>query len=79
VLSPSNRVHDVLTKRALYGRAGVREYWIVDPEARTIEILVLDGDALHRVSVASGADVPESPLLGPLPFATADLVAGIDD
>ena len=79
ILSPSNRVHDLLTKRALYGRAGVREYWIVDPEARTLEVLVLDGDALHRASVASGADVPDSPLLGPLPVAAADLFAGIDD
>ena len=47
VLSPSNRGHDLLTKRALYARAGVREYWLVDPEARTIEILALDRDAFH--------------------------------
>src|SRR4051794_26882199 len=39
VLSPSNRNHDVLTKRALYGRAGVREYWIVNPANRTVELL----------------------------------------
>ena len=78
VLSPSNRAHDILTKRALYGRAGVREYWIVDPEARTLEILSLDRDALHGVVAASGTDQPISPLLGPLSIVVDDLFAGID-
>jgi Uma2 family endonuclease len=63
VLSPSNRGHDLLTKRALYGRAGVREYWIVDPEARTFEILTLDGDVLRGSQTASGDDTIVSPLL----------------
>ena len=78
VLSPSNRAHDLLTKRALYGRAGVREYWIVDPEARTIDILALDRDALHLVVTASGADQLFSPLLGALTIAVDDLFTGID-
>ena len=64
VLSPSNRDHDILTKRALYGLAGVREYWIVDPEARSIEILTLDRDALHFAQAAAGSEVLVSPLLG---------------
>ncbi len=79
VLSPSNRAHDLLTKRALYGRAGVREYWIVDAEAQTIEILSLDRDALHVVSVMSGGDTPVSPLLGPLPLTAADIFTGIEE
>ncbi len=54
VLSPSNRNHDVLTKRALYGQAGVREYWLVDPEARTLTMLTLDRDALHLAVTATG-------------------------
>lgn len=78
VVTPTNRVHDILTKRALYGRAGVREYWIVEPEARSLEILTLDRDALHLVSVTTGDETPVSPLLGPLPFAAADLFAGIE-
>jgi Uma2 family endonuclease len=78
VLSPSNRSHDVLTKRALYGRAGVREYWIVDPEARTIEILALDRDALHSVQTASGGATPVSPLLGSLPITADGLFADVD-
>ena len=41
VLSPANRVHDLLTKRALYARAGVREYWMVDPDRCRFEVLDL--------------------------------------
>ena len=78
VLSPSNRGHDALTKRSLYARAGVREYWMLDPEARTFEILSLDRDALHLVVAATGSEQPVSPLLGPLPIAVDDLFAGID-
>ncbi len=78
VVTPTNRVHDILTKRALYGRAGVREYWIVDPEARTIEILTLDRDALHLIAATSGTETSVSPLFGSLPIAADDLFAGID-
>ena len=41
VLSPSNIRHDRVTKRRFYARNGVREYWIVDPDAETIEVLEL--------------------------------------
>ncbi len=79
VLSPTNRVHDLLTKRALFARAGVREYWIVDPEHRTVEILVLDRDAMHAAQTASGDDVAVSPLLGGAAFPLTAIFAGIDE
>jgi len=78
VVSPSNRGRDLLTKRALYARAGVREYWLVDPGARTIEILTLDRDAFHLAVTASGDETPVSPLLGPLSTHADDLFVGID-
>ena len=37
VLSPSTAARDRGIKRALYQRAGVPEYWIVDVDARSIE------------------------------------------
>ena len=79
VLSPSNRGHDLLTKRALYARAGVREYWIVDPEAKTLEILALDRDALHSIAIASGDDVPTSPLFGSLAVSVDSLFPDLDE
>ncbi len=37
VLSPSTARHDHVTKRRVYQQEGVDEYWIVDPDARTVE------------------------------------------
>lgn len=36
ILSPSTRRRDQVQKRSLYMDAGVAEYWMVDPERRTI-------------------------------------------
>ena len=49
VLSPSNTRHDRVTKRRFYARNGIREYWIVDPEAETIEVLqLIEGGLSYR-------------------------------
>ena len=41
ILSPGTATHDTIRKRNLYERNGVREYWIVDVEDRTVAQLVL--------------------------------------
>ncbi len=43
VLSPGNWLVDRRDKFRIYTKAGVREYWLVDPTARTIEIFYLRG------------------------------------
>ena len=48
VLSPSTQRHDRLTKYNLYERAGVKEYWIVSPDERTVQVSVLT-DGRYRV------------------------------
>jgi Uma2 family endonuclease len=42
VLSPSTVRHDRIVKFRKYQRAGVREYWIVDPETQSIQACVLE-------------------------------------
>jgi Uma2 family endonuclease len=79
VFSPTNRGHDLLTKRALYARAGVREYWIVDPESQAVVVLTLDRDALHTVQRASGDDKVISSLLGDAAFPLAAIFAGVSE
>ncbi|HEX5054672.1 MAG TPA: Uma2 family endonuclease, partial [Planctomycetota bacterium] len=41
ILSPSRRSYDRRTKRARYERAGVGEFWLVDPETHVVEQLLL--------------------------------------
>lgn len=49
ILSPSTRRHDRLVKLGLYQRAGVREYWIVNPEDRTVQVMLQDGAGSLRI------------------------------
>ena len=49
ILSPSNRKHDSVLKRRLYARNRVPEYWMVDPDQHTVEVLeLLDGGLSFR-------------------------------
>jgi len=43
VLSPGNWLVDRRDKFKIYAKAGVREYWLIDPKARTIELYGLRG------------------------------------
>lgn len=46
VLSPSTRKKDMRLKLFKYANAGVREYWIVDPDKKTVVVYDLEHDAL---------------------------------
>lgn len=38
IVSPNNQVHDYVTKTYYYQNSGVREYWIVNPQRKTITV-----------------------------------------
>ncbi len=46
ILSPSNRDHDMLLKYYKYRQAGVREYWIIDPDRKKVVVYDFEHDEL---------------------------------
>lgn len=52
ILSPSTAYYDLKKKYKAYEKYGVKEYWIVDPEDKSIEIFEL-ADGKFRLAVRS--------------------------
>jgi len=65
IVSPGaeNERRDRLVKRQLYGKHGVKEYWIVDSQNRTIEVYVLEGQMLQLRSALTEKDELTSSVL----------------
>jgi Uma2 family endonuclease len=65
VLSPGaqNESRDRAVKLKLYSRQGVREYWIIDWQLRTVQVYRREALALELAATLSGDDLLESPLL----------------
>ena len=73
VISPSGPERDRIVKRALYEQNGVREYWIADPEERTIEVLHLVEGAFAPAGYFREGQVLVSRLLKGLELPVADV------
>ena len=75
ILSPSNTRRDIEDKLADYARLGVRECWLVSPEARTAEILALADGSWKRVSLRGVGDSIQSSVLEGLELEVSQLFA----
>lgn len=49
VISPESRVRDRRDKFGEYAEAGVREYWIIDPDAETLEVYWLSDSGEYEL------------------------------
>ena len=75
ILSPGSIKHDAVTKRNLYEKNGVREYWIVDVKERTIAQLVLRKK--HYVLKELGeADTVRGAVLAGFEMKVGELIGG---
>jgi len=68
ILSPGTAGYDRREQQDAYARAGVGEYWIVDPGAQTVELLTLDQGRYRSHGVFRGqARLPSSAVTLPVP------------
>lgn len=76
VTSPSTARLDRLEKFYEYARAGVREYWIVDPDGRTVEVYGLEGGAYVLRGKWGPGETASSGLLAGFEVKVDDVVGG---
>jgi Uma2 family endonuclease len=76
IVSPSSRVMDRVRKAALYADSGVPEYWLVDPEKRELQLLVLQQGQYAPVEPVD--ERFHSTVIPGLVVDPATLFAGID-
>ena len=55
ILSPGTERRDRVEKAQLYARHGVRHYWLVDPDARSLEAFELSGGTYRRTAERTGS------------------------
>jgi Uma2 family endonuclease len=63
ILSVNNKLHDTQKKKALYEKAGVKEYFIVDPESKEVVLFTLNQNKLYT-QVYQQKNIIKSALLG---------------
>jgi Uma2 family endonuclease len=64
VMSPSTAARDRRVKRDRYEHFGVPEYWVVDPEARTVEVWKLAEGAREAVVYGATDTLEWAPVQG---------------
>jgi len=69
VLSPSTAGHDLIIKRQLYERAGVREYWLVHPVDHVVTVYRLQDGAFGAPDIH---ELKETLAVGVLPEIVID-------
>ncbi|MCL1808114.1 MAG: Uma2 family endonuclease [Oscillospiraceae bacterium] len=75
ILSPSTSRHDKFVKFHKYQKAGVREYWIVDPDSKTVSVHLLKGGE-YVVNAYADTDTAPVHVLDGCNIVLGDVFAG---
>lgn len=74
VISQGSWKRDRVEKKALYEQVGIAEYWIIDPESRSVEVFALAKGVYQLHSRAVDSEIAESRLLAGFKASFGQLV-----
>ncbi|MEW6607889.1 MAG: Uma2 family endonuclease [bacterium] len=63
IISPNSAQRDRITKKRLYERCGVKEYWLVDQDRKEIEVLTLEEGRYKTYGIFKSEDTLSSVVL----------------
>lgn len=73
IVSKNSKKMDYKTKRELYEKHRIKEYWIVDQENEEIKVLVLDEGKYKTYGIFRGDDITSSKVLTGFSFKTKEV------
>jgi Uma2 family endonuclease len=74
IISLGDRNRDRIEKRDLYEQYGIKEYWLIDPEAQTVEVLHLEKGLYQLFMRATSGQTAASKLLPGFEIAVTSLL-----
>ncbi|MBF0344346.1 MAG: Uma2 family endonuclease [Nitrospirae bacterium] len=78
IVSKGSHTKDTLTKKEIYERYKVPEYWIILPEFETIEVLIIEGDKYKLFSTSEGEGIVKSKVIEGLEIDVNDVFGDFD-
>lgn len=75
ILSPSNTRRQIAEKLEDYQRIGVKECWMISPEAHTVEVLRLSPETVKTVEILGIGSVVRSEVIEGIEILVADIFA----
>ncbi len=75
IVSPATSRRDRTLKHTLYARHGVKEYWIVDPKGKSVEVYSLEKAGFKLVKKYNSPQILRSPLLSSLEVPLKEVFA----
>ena len=76
VLSLGSRTRDRIEKRDLYEQHGVKEYWIIDPESQTVDVMFSERGVFQLAMRCGTGQTAQSRLLPGFQIAVQELFHG---